>query len=140
MHLEVGLFLRMFLFTPVCCRANLSSPPPAPEVVCDCAVKGVRCGTKEDSWGSDVALWEVDGRVQIDYDPSKEQWVMCETCTKWRRVPPGASLDAEAVFACSMLEGWTCQTDEEVWDAPAAGGWQLVRPPLFLNLVRELCF
>ena len=47
---------------------------------------------------------------------------MCETCCKWRRVPDGAGLDAEAAFTCDLLPGGTCDAEEEAWAAAAAAG------------------
>ena len=49
--------------------------------------------------------WEMDGKVQIGLNPDLEQWVMCEQCSKWRRLPPGHALDADASFLCNMLCG-----------------------------------
>ena len=55
----------------------------------------------------------------------KSQWAQCDTCTKWRRLPPktdGLDLAVES-FTCS-LNVWdparqTCDVPEEDWDDQA---------------------
>ncbi|KAJ1492241.1 hypothetical protein T484DRAFT_1771842 [Baffinella frigidus] len=52
-------------------------------------------------------------------DTDVDNWVLCEACSKWRRV--GADIDMAASFECDMLPGWTCAREEETLDVlPAA--------------------
>ena len=89
------------------------------------AIKGLTCSTKEDKWDNDQ--WEVDGKVQIGVDSTKEDWVMCEQCSKWRKVPVGTCFDLDEAFVCSMLEGCNCDVKEEGWDAADGDAkWQVV--------------
>jgi hypothetical protein len=89
------------------------------------AIKGLTCSTKEDKWDNDQ--WEVDGKVQIGVDSTKEDWVMCEQCSKWRKVPVGTCFDLDEAFVCSMLEGCNCDVKEEGW----VESGQRVRSPRF---------
>lgn len=53
-------------------------------------------------------------------DPSApledEEWVGCDGCSKWRKVPTGFQFDRSKAFYCSMIESLTCDTPEEQWD------------------------
>ena len=53
-------------------------------------------------------------------DPSAqledEEWVGCDGCSKWRKVPAGFQFDRSKSFFCSMIESLTCDTPEEQWD------------------------
>jgi hypothetical protein len=45
-----------------------------------------------------------------------EEWVGCDGCSKWRKVPTGFTFDRSKSFFCSMIESLTCDTPEEQWD------------------------
>jgi hypothetical protein len=45
-----------------------------------------------------------------------EEWVGCDGCSKWRKVPTGFQFDRSKSFFCSMIESLTCETPEEQWD------------------------
>ena len=81
-------------------------------------IQGMTCSVKESAAATadDGEAWEIDGKVQIGLNPDLEQWVMCEHCSKWRRLPAGHALDADAAFVCSMLPAVTCQDEEEKAD------------------------
>jgi len=53
-------------------------------------------------------------------DPSApledEEWVGCDGCSKWRKVPNGFQFDRNKSFFCSMIEPLSCETPEEHWD------------------------
>ena len=53
-------------------------------------------------------------------DPSAqledEEWVGCDGCSKWRKVPAGFQFDRSKSFFCSMIESLTCDAPEEEWD------------------------
>lgn len=53
-------------------------------------------------------------------DPSvqlqDEEWVGCDGCSKWRKVPMGFQFDRNKSFFCNMIETLTCETPEEQWD------------------------
>jgi len=53
-------------------------------------------------------------------DPSArledEEWVGCDSCSKWRKVPSGFQFDRNKSFFCNMIESLTCDTPEEQWD------------------------
>lgn len=52
----------------------------------------------------------------------EQDWVQCQSCSKWRKVPSHAPVfaDVNAVFVCSMNEWDTdrqsCDAPEESWD------------------------
>eukprot|EP00960_Hanusia_phi_P024011 708166-Hanusia_phi.AAC.2 len=43
----------------------------------------------------------------------RQLWAQCDSCSKWRRLQQGFSLDSNATFVCSDLEGWSCKDPEE---------------------------
>jgi hypothetical protein len=45
-----------------------------------------------------------------------EEWVLCDSCAKWRTVPNGFQFDRDKSFFCDMIEALTCDTPEEQWD------------------------
>jgi hypothetical protein len=45
-----------------------------------------------------------------------EEWVGCDGCSKWRKVPVGFQFDRNKSFFCNMIETLTCETPEEKWD------------------------
>jgi hypothetical protein len=45
-----------------------------------------------------------------------EEWVLCDSCAKWRTVPSGFQFDRDKSFFCDMIEALTCDTPEEQWD------------------------
>lgn len=45
-----------------------------------------------------------------------EEWVGCDGCSKWRKVPTGFTFDRSKSFFCSMIESLSCDTPEEQWD------------------------
>lgn len=45
-----------------------------------------------------------------------EEWVGCDGCLKWRKVPIGFQFDRNASFFCNMIEMLTCDMPEEEWD------------------------
>ena len=61
--------------------------------------------------GSNVGS-ELDGACFGEDAAGHDTWVMCDTCSKWRRVYSADSIDTEAFFACSMLIGWSCNQPE----------------------------
>ena len=92
-------------------------------------IEGVTCSTKESAaaTANDGEAWEIDGKVQIGLNADLEQWVMCEQCSKWRRLPPGHAIDADAAFVCSMLPAITCQDAEEIADVDGDDrAWELM--------------
>ena len=92
-------------------------------------IEGMTCSTKQSAAATaeDGEAWEIDGKVQIGLNPDLEQWVMCEQCSKWRRLPPGHALDADASFLCNMLPQVTCQDAEEKADDDGDDrAWQLM--------------
>jgi len=62
--------------------------------------------------GSNVGS-ELDGASFGEDAAGHDTWVMCDTCSKWRRVYSADSIDTEASFTCSMLIGWSCNQPEE---------------------------
>jgi len=92
-------------------------------------IEGITCSTKESAAATaeEGEAWEIDGKVQIGLNPDLEQWVMCEQCSKWRRLPPGHAIDADAAFVCSMLPAVTCQDAEEHADVDGDDrAWELM--------------
>ena len=81
-------------------------------------IEGMTCSVKQSAAATadDGEAWEIDGKVQLGMDESLEQWVMCEQCSKWRRLHAGHAIDADAAFVCTMLAGVTCQDEEEKAD------------------------
>uniref|UniRef100_A0A7S4PJX1 CW-type domain-containing protein n=1 Tax=Guillardia theta TaxID=55529 RepID=A0A7S4PJX1_GUITH len=43
----------------------------------------------------------------------RQLWAQCDLCSKWRRLKQDYSLDSNATFVCSDLEGWSCKDPEE---------------------------
>jgi len=50
-----------------------------------------------------------------------DEWVQCESCSKWRRLPGDGSVDTRGVVTCSMLKGWCCGDPEEPEHGGAGG-------------------
>jgi hypothetical protein len=105
-------------------------------------IEGLTCSVKESAAATaeEGEAWEIDGKLQLGLDPDLEQWVMCEQCSKWRRLPPGHALDADATFVCSMLPAVTCQdAEEEADDDDESAGrtWQLMDVSMKRTKIRE---
>uniref|UniRef100_A0A7S0ECP7 CW-type domain-containing protein n=1 Tax=Hanusia phi TaxID=3032 RepID=A0A7S0ECP7_9CRYP len=46
---------------------------------------------------------------RVDPEEQKKQtWIRCDSCMKWRRIPPHVEIDTENSFFCGMLKGMTC--------------------------------
>ena len=45
-----------------------------------------------------------------------KEWVGCDKCEKWRKVPRNFQFDRSKDFFCSMIPKMTCDTKEEPWD------------------------
>ncbi len=49
------------------------------------------------------------------------EWVSCDKCFNWRKVPTGFTFDRSEGFFCSMIESLTCDTpgadSEDEWEA-----------------------
>jgi hypothetical protein len=47
---------------------------------------------------------------------SNKEWVLCDKCEKWRKVPRGFQFDRSKDFYCEMLPKMTCDSKEEAWE------------------------
>jgi hypothetical protein len=58
-------------------------------------------------------------------ETDNDNWVACDSCSKWRKLPPGIKFGEDEEFACVMLEDPTfnsCDADEEeTGDGDVAG-------------------
>ena len=45
-----------------------------------------------------------------------KEWVGCDECQKWRKVPRGFQFDRAKIFFCSMMPKLSCDTKEEPWE------------------------
>ena len=62
-----------------------------------------------------VALCETAGARGDDAPPSSDEvsdWIRCDDCDKWRKVPPGMLGEAEAAAT------WTCAAGSRSWRRP----------------------
>mmetsp|Transcript_55365 Transcript_55365/g.81387 ORF Transcript_55365/g.81387 Transcript_55365/m.81387 type:complete len:686 (-) Transcript_55365:79-2136(-) len=70
--------------------------------------------------GLDEAIHEPVKQVVKDLYPGaaplEDEWVGCDGCSKWRKVPNGFQFDRNKSFFCSMIEPLSCETPEEHWD------------------------
>eukprot|EP00290_Baffinella_frigidus_P013978 CAMPEP_0180153826 /NCGR_PEP_ID=MMETSP0986-20121125/23778_1 /TAXON_ID=697907 /ORGANISM="non described non described, Strain CCMP2293" /LENGTH=347 /DNA_ID=CAMNT_0022102031 /DNA_START=42 /DNA_END=1081 /DNA_ORIENTATION=- len=71
----------------------------APDLRADVSFKSARIDESDESH-------EEDGEV----------WAECESCNKWRRVPPEIAIDQEKSFFCTHLPDGDCSLKEEKWD------------------------
>jgi len=44
-----------------------------------------------------------------------KEWVACDDCQKWRKVPRGFHVDKDKNFYCNMLPKMSCEMKEEEW-------------------------
>ena len=56
--------------------------------------------------------------VQRDEKPAgwDKDWVGCDSCLKWRKIPRGFKFDPDKSFFCNMMPKITCDTKEEHWE------------------------
>jgi len=45
-----------------------------------------------------------------------KEWVACDECEKWRKVPRGFQFDRTKNFFCKMIPKLSCDTAEEAWE------------------------
>lgn len=56
-------------------------------------------------------------KVQRTERPAgNKEWVGCDACEKWRKVPRGFQFDRSKDFFCNMIPKITCETKEEPWE------------------------
>ena len=55
--------------------------------------------------------------IQRDEKPPgfSKEWVACDDCEKWRKVPRGFQFDRDKNFFCHMLPKMSCDIKEEPW-------------------------
>ena len=45
-----------------------------------------------------------------------KEWVLCDGCEKWRKIPKGFKFDRSKNFFCNMIPKLTCDAKEESWE------------------------
>jgi len=54
--------------------------------------------------------------AQVRSIHEEEEWVRCDSCSKWRKVPSNYHFHRNQNFFCHMIPLMTCDVQEEEWD------------------------